>query len=62
MCRLCFDRESGGASQPAGEGADGRASAEAHLTLDLNEAKSYIINVHRSPTGLTVISCGDFND
>lgn len=47
---------------PLTVGADGRAAGEAHLTLDLNEAKSYIINVHRSPTDLTVISCGDFND
>jgi len=47
---------------PLTVGADGRASGEAHITLDLNEAKSYIINVHRSPTDLTVISCGDFND
>lgn len=47
---------------PLTVGADGRAAGEAHITVDLNEAKSYIINVHRSPTDLTVISCGDFND
>ncbi|HET7233309.1 MAG TPA: hypothetical protein VFJ16_25075 [Longimicrobium sp.] len=44
-------------------GADGRATAEAHLSMDLNEAKSYIVNVHASPTNLgTIVSCGDFND
>ena len=47
---------------PLTVGADGRARGEAHVALDLNEAKTYIINVHRSPTDLTVISCGDFND
>ena len=44
-------------------GADGRATAEAHLNLDLNEAKNYIVNVHASPTNLgTIVSCGDYND
>ena len=44
-------------------GSDGRATAEAHLTMDLNEAKSYIVNVHASPGNLgTIVSCGDFND
>jgi hypothetical protein len=44
-------------------GPDGRASAEVHLTMDLNEAKSYIINVHASPTNLgTIVACGDLND
>lgn len=44
-------------------GSDGRASAEAHLPMDLNEAKSYIVNVHASPTDLgTIVSCGDFDD
>jgi hypothetical protein len=44
-------------------GADGRATAQAHLNLDLNEAKSYIVNVHASPNNLgTVVSCGDFDD
>jgi hypothetical protein len=44
-------------------GADGRATAQAHLNLDLNEAKNYIVNVHASPTNLgTIVSCGDFND
>ena len=44
-------------------GSDGRATAQAHLNLDLNEAKSYIVNVHASPTNLgTIVSCGDYND
>jgi hypothetical protein len=44
-------------------GADGRASAQAHLNLDLNEAKNYIVNVHASPTNLgTIVSCGDYDD
>lgn len=44
-------------------GADGRATATAHLTIALNEAKNYIINVHASPTNLgTIVSCGDYND
>ena len=44
-------------------GADGSATAQAHLNMDLNEAKSYIVNVHASPTNLgTIVSCGDFND
>jgi superoxide dismutase, Cu-Zn family len=44
-------------------GADGRATATAHLTIKLNEAKNYIVNVHASPTNLgTIVACGDFND
>ncbi len=44
-------------------GADGRATAQAHVPVQLNEAKTYIVNVHASPTNLgTIVSCGDFND
>jgi Cu/Zn superoxide dismutase len=44
-------------------GSDGRATAEAHLALNLNEAKNYIVNIHASPTDLgTIVSCGDLND
>lgn len=44
-------------------GSDGRATAEAHLSMDLNEAKSYIVNVHASPSNLgTIVACGDFDD
>lgn len=48
---------------PLNVGAGGRASAEVNLTgIELNEAKSYIINVHRSPSDLTVIACGPLDD
>ena len=44
-------------------GPGGTATAQVHLTMDLNEAKDYIINVHASPTNLgTIVSCGDLND
>lgn len=44
-------------------GSDGRATASAHLTVKLNEAKNYIINIHASPTNLgTIVACGDYND
>jgi hypothetical protein len=44
-------------------GAGGTATASAHVTVKLNEAKNYIINIHASPTNLgTIIACGDFND
>jgi hypothetical protein len=44
-------------------GADGTATAMAHITVKLNEARNYIVNVHASPTNLgTIVACGDFND
>lgn len=44
-------------------GSDGRATATAHVSVKLNEAKNYIINVHASPANLgTIVACGDFND
>jgi hypothetical protein len=44
-------------------GADGTATATAHIPVKLNEARNYIINVHASPTNLgTIVACGDFND
>ena len=44
-------------------GADGTATGTAHLSMNLSEAKNYIINVHASPTNLaTIVACGDFND
>ena len=44
-------------------GADGKATATAHLNVKLNEARNYIINVHASPTNLgTIVACGDYND
>lgn len=48
---------------PLAVGADGRATAQAHLPTKLSEAKNYIINIHASPTNLgTIIACGDYND
>jgi hypothetical protein len=44
-------------------GPDGKASGMAHITVKLNEARNYIINVHASPTNMgTIVACGDFND
>jgi hypothetical protein len=44
-------------------GSDGTGTATAHVTVDLNEAKQYIVNVHASPTALgTIVACGDFDD
>jgi hypothetical protein len=44
-------------------GSDGKATATAHLAVQLNEAKNYIINVHASPTNMgTIVACGDYND
>jgi len=48
---------------PLQVGPGGTATAQVHLSMDLNEAKSYIINVHASPSNLgTIVSCGDLND
>jgi hypothetical protein len=44
-------------------GADGTATATAHISTKLNEARNYIINIHASPTNLgTIVACGDYND
>ena len=44
-------------------GADGKATATAHISVKLNEAKNYIVNVHASPANLgTIVACGDYND
>lgn len=45
-------------------GSDGRANAEAHLAnLELNEAKSYYVNVHASTSDLgTIVACGPIDD
>lgn len=48
---------------PLNVGAGGTARADANLAgIELNEAKNYIINVHRSPSDLTVIACGALDD
>jgi len=44
-------------------GADGSATASAHIAVKLNEARNYIINIHASPTNMaTIVACGDYND
>jgi len=48
---------------PITVGSDGSGTATAHVSVKLNEAKNYIVNVHASPTNLgTIVSCGDYND
>ena len=48
---------------PLNVGAGGTATAQAHVPVELNEAKNYIVNVHASPGNLgTIIACGDLND
>jgi hypothetical protein len=49
---------------PLRPGADGAASAEAHLAdIELNEARRYHVNVHQSPAAMgTIISCGNLDD
>ena len=48
---------------PLNVGSGGSANAQAHVPVELNEAKNYIVNVHASPTNLgTIIACGDLND
>jgi Cu/Zn superoxide dismutase len=48
---------------PLTVGSGGGASAQAHIPVELNEAKNYIVNVHASPTNLgTIVACGDLND
>jgi hypothetical protein len=44
-------------------GNDGRGSASAALTVSLDEAKDYFVNIHASPTNLqTIVACGDLDD
>jgi superoxide dismutase, Cu-Zn family len=44
-------------------GNDGTASASARITVQLNEAKHYFVNVHASPTNLaTIVACGSISD
>jgi hypothetical protein len=47
---------------PLNVGANGTASAQAHVPVVLNEATPYIVNVHASPTDLTVVACGVIDD
>lgn len=44
-------------------GDDGHAAGHAQLSLGLDEAKDYFVNIHASPTDLaTIIACGDLDD
>ena len=44
-------------------GNDGTARASARITVQLNEAKHYFVNVHASPTNLaTIVACGAIGD
>jgi hypothetical protein len=48
---------------PLNVGAGGTASAQAHVPVELNEARNYIVNVHASASNMgTIIACGDLND
>ncbi|HEX2094241.1 MAG TPA: hypothetical protein VHG28_17690 [Longimicrobiaceae bacterium] len=48
---------------PLNVASNGQASAEAHLMLQLNEAQSYHINVHASPTEMgNIVACGALED
>ncbi|MGH7662793.1 MAG: hypothetical protein ACRENI_00620 [Gemmatimonadaceae bacterium] len=44
-------------------GDDGRAADDAELSLQLDEAKDYHVNVHASSMNMaTIIACGDLDD
>ena len=48
---------------PLNVGGGGTGTAQAHVPVELNEAKRYIVNVHASPSNMgTIIACGDLND
>jgi hypothetical protein len=54
---------SASAYPPLSVGGGGTATAQAHVSVELNEAKNYIVNVHASPTNMgTIVACGDLND
>jgi hypothetical protein len=44
-------------------GGGGTATAQAHVPVELNEARRYIVNVHASPIDMgTIIACGALDD
>lgn len=44
---------------PLRPGADGTASASATVTVPLDPARSYFVNIHKSPSELqTIVACG----
>lgn len=48
---------------PLNVGSGGTARAQAHVPVELNEARNYIVNVHASPSNMgTIVACGDLND
>jgi hypothetical protein len=51
------------AYSPLTVGNDGRAQGQAKVSVSLNEATKYHVNVHASPTQLaTIVACGDLSD
>lgn len=48
---------------PLSVASTGQATAEAHLMLQLNEARSYHVNVHASPAEMgNIVACGNLDD
>ena len=48
---------------PLNVGSGGTATAQAHIPVELNEARRYIVNVHASPSNMgTIIACGVLDD
>lgn len=48
---------------PITVGNDGRATGTAKITVQLDEAQSYHVNVHQSAENMgTIIACGDLSD
>lgn len=48
---------------PITVGTDGRATGAAEINVQLDEAKSYHVNVHQSAAAMgTIIACGDLSD
>ncbi len=54
---------SASAYPPLTVGADGRATGNATLQLQLDEARDYHVNVHASAAQMgTIVACGDLSD
>ena len=48
---------------PLTVGSGGTATAQAHVPVELDEARRYVVDVHASPTEMgTVVACGDLDD
>lgn len=50
---------SGAAYPPVRAGADGAGTGVAHVKAAIAPGTAYSVNVHRSPSDMTVIACGD---